>query len=179
MIITLIGYRGSGKTSVARPLATQLGWDWIDADPVIEERAGCTIKELFATQGEPAFRALEEAVLAELLARDRLVVASGGGAILNAQTRARMQAAGPVVWLMADVDTLWERIIADTTTAARRPNLTAQGGRDEIAALLARREPLYREAATLTIDTTGLEPDKIVEHIAQRLPPEFLPGATC
>jgi shikimate kinase len=151
MVITLIGYRGSGKSTVAAPLAEQLGWDWIDADAELEQRAGRSIREIFETDGEPAFRELERLVLTDLLSGHRLVVAAGGGAVLNADTRRQMQSAGPVVWLQARVETLAQRIAADTTTAQRRPNLTSGGGRDEIEKVLAMREQFYRECATLIV----------------------------
>src|SRR6185369_11029470 len=151
MVITLIGYRGSGKSTVAAPLAERLGWSWIDADAVIEQRAGCSIREIFAAEGEPGFRRRERDVLSELLRGDKLVIAAGGGAILSAETRADMRAAGPVVWLRASVETLAARIAGDATTAERRPNLVS-GGVQEICDLLAFREPLYRECATIVID---------------------------
>jgi shikimate kinase len=164
MVITLIGYRGSGKTTVARSLAARLGWSWADADAVIEESSGCTIKEIFETEGEGGFRERERRALAELLRRDRLVLAAGGGAILNRQTRCEMKSAGPVVWLRASVAELAARIDSDPATAARRPNL-ASGGIDEISRLLAEREPLYRECASLCIDTDGLAVAEVVEHV--------------
>ena len=168
MVITLIGYRGSGKTTVAQSLAARLGWAWIDADAVVEETANCTIKEIFAAAGESGFRERERRALAELLTRRNLVLAAGGGAILNPQTRREMQAAGPVVWLRASVSELAARIDSDPTTAGRRPNL-AGGGIDEISRLLAAREPLYRETASLSIDTEGLAVSEIVERIAVAL----------
>src|SRR5215218_314511 len=116
MVITLIGYRGSGKSSVAPALAERLGWTWADADPLIEQRAGQTIREIFETSGEPKFRRLEREVLVELLGGTNLVIAAGGGAILSAETRHDMRQAGPVVWLRADVATLSARIGADATT---------------------------------------------------------------
>ncbi len=173
MVITLIGYRGSGKTSVASRLAARLGWDYCDADDEIERRANKSIRALFADEGEPAFRALEKQVLAELLARDRLVIAAGGGAILDDATRGLMRNAGPVVWLEASVDSLWERICADHATAERRPPLSARSGKDEVEQLLARREPLYRQTATLTVCTDGLPVDAVAEavyrHVAARV----------
>jgi shikimate kinase len=165
MLITLIGYRGSGKSTVAQHLATRLGWDWIDADDVIEKSAGRTIREIFATEGESGFRRRERDALAGLLKGENLVLAAGGGAVLNADTRRKMQAAGPVVWLQASVSVLSARIAADPTTAQRRPNL-AGGGTDEIARLLAEREPLYRECASYTIETDNLSVAEIVDRIA-------------
>jgi shikimate kinase len=165
MVITLIGYRGSGKTTVAQALAGRLGWNWVDADAVIEEIAGCTIKEIFATEGETGFRERERQALAGLLIRNKLVLAAGGGAILNSQTRKEMKAAGPVVWLQASVAELAARIDSDPATAERRPNL-AGGGIEEIKRLLSEREPLYRECASLSIYTDTLPVREIVDRIA-------------
>ncbi len=169
MVITLIGYRGSGKSTVAAPLAERLGWSWVDADAIIEQQAGHSIKEIFAAEGEPGFRIRERATLVELLANDRLVLAAGGGAILNADTRQDMRRAGPVVWLRGSVRTLADRIQADATTAARRPTLTS-GGIREIEELLAVREPLYRECASLIVETDSLSVAEIVEQIWAGLP---------
>ncbi len=165
MVITLIGYRGSGKSTVARPLAERLGWDWVDADTVIEQTAGRTIKDIFVAEGEPGFRERERQVMAELLKRHELVIAAGGGAILNLETRNLVRQAGPVVWLQASLETLQARIQEDVTTAQRRPNLTSQGGLAEIAAVLAVREPLYRECASLILDTDTNSIPEIVELI--------------
>jgi shikimate kinase len=165
MVITLIGYRGSGKSTVAQALARQAGWDWIDADAAIEQAAGRTIREIFAAEGESGFRRRERQTIAGLLAQNGLIVAAGGGAILNADTRREMKAAGPVVWLQASVAVLAQRIAGDPTTAARRPDL-AGGGTDEIARLLAERELLYRECASHTVYTDNLSATEIAGRIA-------------
>jgi shikimate kinase len=165
MVITLIGYRGSGKSTVAQQLAARLGWDWTDADAAIELAAGKSIREIFADEGEAGFRRRERETLAGLLCRDRLVVAAGGGAILNGETRRDMKAAGPVIWLQASVTVLEKRISGDPATAGRRPNL-AGGGTDEITRLLAEREPLYRECASHTVFTDNLSVTDIAERIA-------------
>jgi shikimate kinase len=153
MIVTLIGYRGSGKSSV------------------VEAKAKATIREIFDRHGEAEFRRLERETIVELLGEDKLVIAAGGGAILNADTRTDMRAAGPVVWLQAPVDVLAGRIGGDPTTSARRPDLVAGGGRAEIERLLALREPLYREAATLIVDTENRAIDDVVAEIAGSLDP--------
>lgn len=171
MVITLIGYRGTGKSTLAAPLARRLGWDWIDADVELERRAGRSIKDIFAADGEPEFRRLERELLAELLQRDRLVIAAGGGAILNEATRADLQAAGPVIWLRASADTIEHRLATDLTTGQRRPNLTSSGGREEIERLLAIREPLYRQCATITLDSDKIAAERLVEQAMQELPP--------
>lgn len=168
MNLLLIGYRGTGKTTVAQRLALNLGWEWIDADVEVELRAGRSIAEIFSAAGEAGFRDLESAVLADLLARDRQVVALGGGVVLRPANRAAIRAAGRTVWLQASPQTLSQRIAADATTAARRPNLTAAGGISEITAMLAQRQPFYRECAGLAVDTENKTPAEVAEEILAR-----------
>jgi shikimate kinase len=175
MNLTLIGYRATGKTTLARLLAERLGWDWIDADVEIERRAGKPIARIFAEEGEPAFRDLEAAVTADLCQRSRLVLAAGGGAPMRPENRRNMRAAGKVVWLRAQPETIHRRMASDVTTADRRPNLTAQGGLEEIVQLLAKREPVYRESADLEIDTEGKSPEQLVDAILARL--QWTPNA--
>jgi shikimate kinase len=167
MSLTLIGYRATGKTTLAKLLAERLGWQWIDADVEIERRAGKTIAAIFADDGEPAFRDLEAQVIADLCRRDRLVIAAGGGASLRAENRRAMRAAGPVLWLTAKPETILSRMNADATTAARRPSLTGKSPLEEIVEVLTLREPIYREAADKVLDTEGKTPEALVEEIAQ------------
>jgi shikimate kinase len=167
--IFLIGYRGTGKSTVARELATSLGYSWIDADDVIEQHAGKSIGQIFADDGEPAFRQMEAGIVEELASEKRTVVALGGGAVLREKSRQIIRAAGPVVWLTATIDTLLQRVAADKITAHRRPNLTMTGGRAEIEELLAVRTPLYRECATLTVDTEGKTAAEVADEIATSL----------
>ena len=167
--IFLIGYRGTGKTTVGRLVAERLGWESIDADDEIERRAGKSIAAIFADNGEAAFRDLEAAVVADLCRRTQLVVAPGGGAVLRAATRDAMRAAGPVVWLTAGVDTIAQRLAADVASGSRRPNLTAAGGRAEIEALLAERTPIYRACATFVVDTEGKTPAEVADEIVAHL----------
>jgi shikimate kinase len=165
MILTLIGYRATGKTTLAQLVAQRLGWDWIDADVEIERRAGKTIARIFAEDGEPAFRDLEAAVIADLCGRDRLVLAAGGGAPMRAESRQAMRAGGKVVWLTARPETIFTRMFGDATTAARRPSLTGKDPLAEIVELLERREPTYREAADFVVDTEGRTPDELAVNI--------------
>ena len=169
MNVFLIGYRGSGKTTVAEALAKLLRWPWRDADAELERRAGKTIKEIFAASGEKAFRDLESAVLCDLAALDRHVIALGGGVVLREQNRVLLRQRGKVVWLTAAPETLFSRISADATTAARRPDLTAHGGLDEIRSLLAQRTPLYSASADLTVNADRLNPDEIAGKIVAAL----------
>ncbi len=168
-VLTLIGYRGSGKSSVAIPLAEKLNVSWIDADDEIERRAGKSIAEIFADDGENHFRQLEREVMQNLLSREKLIIAAGGGAILNAETRRETRAAGPVIWLKAGVEALAQRISQDHTTASRRPALTTLAGREEIQNLLDLREPLYQECATITVETDSKTIAQIVEEIMTAL----------
>ena len=168
-MLTLIGYRATGKTTLAQLLAARLGWPWIDADTEIERRAGKSIAQIFAEDGEPAFRQLEAQVIAALCRRGKLVLAAGGGAPLRAESRQAMRAAGQVVWLTARPETILARMQADPTTAPRRPNLTGDAPLEEIVQLLSRREPIYREAAHLAIDTEGKTPEQLAAEILTRL----------
>jgi len=164
MIIALIGYRGSGKSSVAKVLAAQLGWSWQDADVVLEDRARRSIREIFAQQGETAFRDLESEVLTHLLAGTNVVVALGGGVVLRPENRRRLQQS-IVIWLQATPDELHKRITTDPVTNERRPNLTSGGGLDEIRKVLGERTPLYHECADYIVDTKGKSPEQIAAEI--------------
>ena len=163
--VFLIGYRGTGKTTVGRLLADRLGWGFVDADDRIEATAGRSIAEIFAAEGEAGFRDREAAAVAELARLDRHVVSTGGGVILRPANRELLRAAGFVAWLTADPDTIWTRLLTDPTTAARRPNLTASGGADEVRTLLAAREPLYRETAAVRIPTDAPSPEAVADAI--------------
>jgi shikimate kinase/rhodanese-related sulfurtransferase len=171
--IALIGYRGSGKSTVARLLAAQLGWAWVDADAALEERAGCTIRELFDSEGEAGFRRREATILAELCERPRLVLATGGGVVLREDNRAVLRCKTWVVWLDADADTLWRRLEADPASTARRPALsmgaapirTTSNSLDEIRAILTFREPLYRQCADVIVSSANRDPAMVAEEI--------------
>ncbi len=169
MNLFLIGYRGSGKTSVAAALAERLSWPWIDADAELERRAGLSIKRIFAAEGEAGFRDRESAVIADLAALERHIIALGGGAVLREANRRAIAGRGRVVWLRAAPETLLARIAADPTTAERRPNLTAQGGLAEIRDLLAQRSPLYAAWADIVMEADDSPPAEIARAISARL----------
>lgn len=163
--LVLIGYRGTGKSTIGPILARRLGWTFIDADERIEAAAGRSIAEIFAAEGETGFRDRESATLAELCRGDDLVIATGGGVILRDANRQRLRDSGFVVWLTASPETIWDRLQHDPTTTSRRPNLTPGGGLDEIRSLLAVREPLYRQTANFTIATEALSPEAAADAI--------------
>lgn len=170
-LVFLIGARGTGKTTVARLLAARLGWPWIDADNVIEQTFGRSVRDIFAEEGEAGFREKEARVLAALCDRRRHVIATGGGVVLRADNRARLRQAGKVVWLTADAGTLWQRLQGDPSTAARRPNLSV-GGLAEVAETLRVREPLYRACADWAVATEARSPEEVAAVVLAHLNPE-------
>ncbi len=160
--LVLIGYRGTGKSTVGRLLARRLGWEFADADHVLEAKAGQPIKAIFAESGEPAFRDLEQQVLAELTAPPRpLVLATGGGAILRAPNRDALRRFGWIAWLKADPNVLAARIDRD----GNRPGLTSAGAVAEIPKVLAARMPLYKMTCHAEIETDGLSQERVADLV--------------
>jgi shikimate kinase len=172
MGIVLVGYRGSGKTTVGRMLADRLGVAFVDLDERIVAEAGKSIREIFADHGEEGFRKLESRALAKVLEEDgERVVSLGGGAIGRDENRSILRESGRrVFYLRCEVDELLRRISVDPLTRESRPNLTSLGGgREEIAALLARREPMYREVAHGEIDVTRLAVEEVVSRLLEMI----------
>ncbi len=163
--IALIGYRGTGKTTVAKLLAEQLSYNWIDADVEVEQRAGKSIAEIFEASGEQVFRDFEAEVVADLCQLERTVLALGGGAVLREANQKNLAQCQQIVWLRASAKTIAQRLSDDPTTPGRRPNLTNRGGLHEIEQLLAAREPIYQTCPTLEVDTKGKDPTEIVDEI--------------
>ncbi|MFZ5763594.1 MAG: shikimate kinase [Thermodesulfobacteriota bacterium] len=165
--IFLIGYRATGKSSVGRAVADRLGLPFLDMDQEIERQAGCPISALVAAEGWEGFRQRERELLTALSHRpEALVIATGGGAVLFRDPWPRLKAEHLVVWLTADVATIAARLAADPVTASQRPSLTGQTVQAEIAPVLAEREPLYRESASLAIDTATASLAGVVAEIA-------------
>jgi shikimate kinase len=189
--ITLIGYRGTGKTTVAALLADSLGCGWCDADVVLEQKTGCSIGALVRDRGEAMFRDAEEAVLAELLAGFPGVLSTGGGAVLRPANREALRRCGrPIVWLTAPADVIRGRLAADPTTADRRPALavSSTGAQNsqadrlpdplaEVAEALEARESLYRECADFRVDTSRAAPAEVARLVAVWLGGEWIERA--
>ncbi|MGE3805286.1 MAG: shikimate kinase [Gemmataceae bacterium] len=163
-LVFLIGYRGTGKSLLAGLLATRLNWQALDADSLLEERVGRSVKQIFADEGEAGFRDREAALLAELCTKQCHVIATGGGIILREENRARLKAAGLCLWLQANPATIWQRLQADPRSDELRPNL-AGGGLTEIEQLLQVRTPWYRECADLEVNTVDRTPAAIVDEM--------------
>jgi shikimate kinase len=164
--LVLIGYRGTGKTTVGRILAERSGRRFVDSDREIEARSGRSIRSIFCESGETAFRDWEEHTLADLIAEaPGAILATGGGAVLREANRRRLRDFGFVAWLTADPSELARRLEADRSGLADRPALTAAGTLDEIARVLAARTPLYRGSADAIIPTDGRGPREVAEAI--------------
>lgn len=172
MALTFIGFRGCGKSTIGAAVADRLIRPFVDADAEIEHRAGRSIREIFASDGEAGFRELERLVMADLLADEKLVIAAGGGAVLSAETRERMRRSGPVVYLRVTANTAERRIAGDASTGERRPALTNLPPRSEIEWLLETREPLYEECATLTLDADDRSVEDLIEAVLSGLTAE-------
>lgn len=169
--IFLIGYRGSGKSNVARLVAEGLGWHAMDMDALIESRRGLNVREIFAKEGEAAFRRLETDMLQEVCRLRHQVIATGGGVILEVDNRACLRESGLVIWLTGKPETLWQRIRQDATTLERRPDLNV-GGLAEIVHLLHVREPHYRECANMIVKTDDRTPEEVAREILAQVSQE-------
>ena len=167
MKLVLIGLRGTGKTTVGQLLAARLEWPFSDTDALIETRAGLTIREIFARKGEDAFRILESQIVQERAQADRVVLATGGGAVLDPANVSALKQNGFVVHLSADPEELWRRISQDRATAAQRPVLLpgAVSGLDELKKLLLARAALYARARDAEVSVEDRSPDEIVDAI--------------
>jgi len=150
--IVLIGFMGCGKTSVGRLVAQRLGFQFVDTDALIVERAGLPIAEIFSRQGEAAFRNMETAALRSLGILQRSVVSTGGGIVLREENRALLRDLGFVAWLTASEEILFERV----SRTKKRPLLHTADPRTTFHELLEQRRPLYEGAAQFTLDSSGL-----------------------
>jgi shikimate kinase len=170
--IFLVGMMGAGKTTLGKSLAQRLEREFIDTDKVLVERTGVPIATIFEIEGEDGFRKRESALLAELARRDACVIATGGGAILSPDNRRTMRENGTVIYLRARLENLWERTRHDSS----RPLLATPDPRATLAQLLEQRDPLYREAAHLTVDTGSQSAASLVSRVVGALR-EHSPGA--
>lgn len=162
--IVLVGLMGAGKSCVGRRLAARLAIPFLDADVEFEAAAGCTISEFFARYGESAFREGERRVIARLMEGPLCVLATGGGAFCDDETRARIKEGALSVWIRADLDLLVKR----TSGRDHRPLLKQGDPRDILSRLMGARYPLYAQA-DITVDTTDEPPEITVAKVLDEL----------
>lgn len=165
MNLVLIGYRGSGKAVVGRVLADRLARPFVDTDALIEQQAGVSIQQIFARQGEQAFRDAETRIIREVASRGDQVIAVGGGAVLRDQNVEALRAGGWLAWLRASPEELCRRIQADRHSESLRPPLTDLEPLAEVRSELARRRAMYAAAADFVVDTDQRSPRQVAELI--------------
>ena len=163
--VFLIGPMGSGKSAVGRQLARTLHMDFVDSDDEIEARTGVDIPFIFEKEGEEGFRKREAKVIDDLSAREGVVLATGGGAIIDPQNRNLLGARGFVVYLYTSVN----QQLARTARGRERPLLENRDAREVLEELMEVREPMYREIADLVVDTDGRKVKAVANEIVDRL----------
>ncbi len=163
--VFLVGMMGAGKTSVGKLLAQRLGKRFVDADQEIEARCGVTIPVIFEIEGEQGFRQRERAIIDELTQQPDIVLATGGGAVLAEDSRARLHSRGVVVYLKTSASEIWQRTRRDRG----RPLLATADPQQRIVQLLAEREPLYAAVAHITVESTQDSVKAMVNRLVDRL----------
>ncbi len=164
--IFLVGMPGSGKSAVARLLARELRWNWVDTDDLVGAHDGRPIHQIFREEGEAYFRALEHRALTQACSSPRVVVSTGGGAVLRAQNRRLMAQSGVVVYLAAGIGTLTDRVVHGRRGIDARPLLAQGDPAENLRMLLAQRGPLYARA-DWTVHTDALESAQVAAAVAQ------------
>ncbi|MFZ6802112.1 bifunctional shikimate kinase/3-dehydroquinate synthase AroKB [Undibacterium sp. Di24W] len=172
--IFLVGLMGSGKTTVGRALAKKLNKRFVDSDHEIEARTGVAISVIFEIEGEASFRQREADVIRDLCQQDGIVLATGGGAILNPQSRALLHTRGTVVYLKAGISSILHRTRHDK----KRPLLRTADPRKKLEELEQQRDPLYREVAHMVIETGQPQLQTLVQTIIEKMPAESLASAS-
>jgi shikimate kinase len=167
MNIVLTGFMGTGKTSVGRRLAKRLGWRFVDLDAQIEAAAKMPVARIFAERGEPVFRRMERRAISRVIHGQEQVIATGGGAFVDPKNRAALRVTGPVVCLTAQPKAILQRV---GPKPEARPLLRGGEPLARIRALLAQRAKSYAQA-DVTVDTTGLSIDEVVERVWDALSP--------
>jgi shikimate kinase len=165
MNIILIGYRGSGKSAVGSKLASRLKRRFVDTDDLIEERQGVPISDIVKSQGWDHFRKIEKGIVEQISKGNNLVIAPGGGAVIDPDNVKALRRNGFVIWLKADRQTLLKRIQKDRASSAQRPTLTGKGMSEEIEETMSQREPFYERASEIQIDTSAMSVEGVLERI--------------
>jgi shikimate kinase len=165
MNIVLIGYRCAGKTVVGKQLAGRLQRRFVDTDDLIEERQGVPISDIVKSRGWGHFRKLERNTIEEISNEDNLIIAPGGGAVLDTDNVKALRKNGFIIWLKADKQTLLKRLNQDSGTNTRRPPLTGKETSEELKEVMSLREPIYERVSETKVDTSTLNVEAVVENI--------------
>ncbi|MFM8857381.1 MAG: shikimate kinase [Actinomycetota bacterium] len=169
-VIVIVGLPGVGKSAIGRRAAKRLGWDFVDLDSVVEERAGLSIREIFATSGESAFRDLETDALRESLESESpCVISTGGGVVLSQMNRSRLRNAAAVVWMTASIDDLVDRLKPRSASGRSHRPLLDGDLVANLERLADQRSQLYADVATIELATNGRAFDEVVDELVDRI----------
>ena len=172
-MISLVGLPGSGKSTIGRQLSRRLAFAFFDSDQVIEQRIGCSIREYFERNGEPAFRIVEQEVIEEITQRTDCVISTGGGAVLHQKNRDNLKTRCKTIYLHCAPEEIFRRLRHDRS----RPLLQVENPLKKLQELYAERDPLYREAAHFVIQTGKPSVSSMVNMIVAHLELEGTPPA--
>lgn len=174
MNIVLVGYRCSGKTVVGKLLAGELARSFVDTDMAIEEDTGSSIESIIAEKGWSCFRDMERAMVRKLAQEDNLVIATGGGVVLDEENVKTLQNGGWIVWLQGRAEVIRERMAGDMRSGRRRPSLSGIDPLQEVERVLAGRSRLYKEAGDYIVHTDHRTPEAVADIIMRAIPHEAL-----
>lgn len=166
--IILVGPMGAGKSTVGRALAELLQYEFVDSDEEIERRTGANVSWIFEIEGENGFRDREQQVIAELVERERVVIATGGGAVMRDANREVLRRKGLVVYLCASL----REQVRRTGNSRKRPLLAGKNRKSVLSELMRIRDPLYREVSDLVIPTDNRGAKKLAQHLRAQIPAE-------
>jgi len=173
MNIVLIGYRCSGKTEVGKILARELEKDFLDTDELIEDNAGCSIETIISRDGWNHFREIEKSLIEKVSRRNNLIIATGGGVVMDEDNVKNLKENAWIVWLNGESEVIRERMDKEQRSGKIRPSLTGEDPLEEIKQVMDVRIPLYEKAATLVVDTSTVTSAEVAALIIKNIPKGF------
>jgi len=173
MNIVLIGYRCSGKTEVGKILARELEKDFLDTDELIEDNAGCSIETIISKDGWNHFREIEKSLIEEVSRRNNLIIATGGGVVMDEDNVKNLKKNAWIVWLNGESEVIRERMDKEQRSGKIRPSLTGEDPLEEIKQVMDVRIPFYKKAANFVVNTSNRTLEKVAASITNNLPRGF------
>ena len=173
MNIVLIGYRCSGKTEVGKILARELEKDFLDTDELIEDNAGCSIEAIISRDGWNHFREIEKSLIEKVSRRNNLIIATGGGVVIDEDNVKNLKKNAWIVWLNGESEVLRERMDKEQRSGKIRPSLTGEDSLEEIKQVMDVRIPLYEKTATFVVDTSTVTSAEVAALIIKNIPKRF------